>query len=82
MFETMCVGVLLLGVAMAAGVAPLNVLFVGNSFTFVNNLPDQLVNIGKSKGIEIQVISLIPSRSGWDNVRGPCTTVHGSSVRI
>lgn len=46
-----------LGLSPVAGADPLRVMFVGNSFTFVNDLPDQLTNIAKSKGIEIQVQS-------------------------
>jgi len=37
----------------AASAAPTRVLFVGNSFTFVNDLPKQLENIGKSLGRQI-----------------------------
>ena len=38
-----------------ANAAPVRVLFVGNSFTFVNDLPHQLVNIAQSLGKEVQV---------------------------
>lgn len=53
---TMMVMVLPTGVhAVDAKAAPLRVMFVGNSFTFVNELPQQLVNIAQSKGVTIEV---------------------------
>ena len=39
----------------AAAAAPTRVLFVGNSFTFVNDLPHQLINIARSLGKEVEV---------------------------
>jgi hypothetical protein len=35
--------------------APLRVMFVGNSFTFVNDLPQQLQHIASSRGVTIDV---------------------------
>ncbi len=46
---------LLLGACSVASAAPTRVLFVGNSFTFVNDLPHQLVNIAHSLGKEVHV---------------------------
>ena len=43
------VSLLSLGMGHAAPVAP-RVLFIGNSFTFVNDLPHQLINIAQSLG--------------------------------
>jgi hypothetical protein len=48
---TMLLGLLITG----ASAAPMRVLFVGNSFTFVNDLPHQMVNIAKSLGQEVEV---------------------------
>ena len=39
----------------AVAAAPTRVLFVGNSFTFVNDLPHQLINIARSLGKEVEV---------------------------
>ena len=41
--------------AAVVAAAPTRVLFVGNSFTFVNDLPHQLINIARSLGHEIEV---------------------------
>jgi hypothetical protein len=48
---------LLLGCAAASAMdaAPTRVLFIGNSFTFVNDLPHQLANIARSLGKEVVV---------------------------
>ena len=35
----------LVGLAIVSAAPPTRVLFIGNSFTFVNDLPHQLVNI-------------------------------------
>ena len=49
-------GLLLLGgCACSVAAAPTRVLFIGNSFTFVNDLPHQLVNIARSLGKEVEV---------------------------
>jgi hypothetical protein len=34
---------------------PTRILFIGNSFTFVNDLPHQLINIAKSLGKEVRI---------------------------
>ena len=47
--------VLMAATASTAIAAPLRVMFVGNSFTFVNDLPQQLQNIASSKGVTIDV---------------------------
>ena len=47
--------------------APTRVLFIGNSFTFVNDLPHQLVNIARSLGKEVEVAN---------STIGGCTTYY------
>ena len=42
-------------VASAENTGAIRVLFVGNSFTFVNDLPHQLINIAKSLGEDVVV---------------------------
>jgi hypothetical protein len=61
-------GLLLLGgCACSVAAAPTRVLFIGNSFTFVNDLPHQLVNIARSLGKEVEVAN---------STIGGCTTYY------
>lgn len=53
----MRLNIVLLAVAVVAHGAKLRVLFVGNSFTFVYDLPGQLENIARSLGDEVEAKS-------------------------
>lgn len=55
----------------ASAVGPTRVLFVGNSFTFVNDLPHQLANIATSLGQDVVVAN---------STIGGCTIYH--QVRV
>ena len=57
---------------LGAHAAPTRVLFVGNSFTFVNDLPHQLINIATSLGDDLEVAN---------STIGGCTLYHQTPSR-
>jgi hypothetical protein len=67
----------LLCVALLTSAAPTRVLFIGNSFTFVNDLPHQLINIAESLGKLLFSFHLFfeGKETGSCSCRGPRTLV-------
>ena len=40
--------------------APIRVLFIGNSYTYVNNIPGQVQALAKAKGISMDIARVAP----------------------
>ncbi len=56
-----------------------NILFIGNSHTYVNNLPEIFKNIAKSAGIEVNVAAV--TNGGWSLERhASIDDVYGSAT--
>ena len=66
------VWVLLIAARSVVQANPTRVLFIGNSFTFVNDLPHQLINVARSLNVDVQVAN---------STIGGCTLYHQTPSR-